>query len=84
MADTPVKIILIEPGPITSRIRANSIPHFERWIDWEASPRAEQYRATLLRASTRRRARPVRAARLGGDAQLIRALDARTPARATA
>jgi NAD(P)-dependent dehydrogenase (short-subunit alcohol dehydrogenase family) len=49
MADTPVKIILIEPGPVTSRIRANSIPHFERWIDWEASPRAEQYRATLLR-----------------------------------
>ena len=49
MRDTPVKVILIEPGPITSRIRANSIPHFERWIDWEASPRADQYRATLLR-----------------------------------
>jgi NAD(P)-dependent dehydrogenase (short-subunit alcohol dehydrogenase family) len=49
MADTPVKIILIEPGPITSRIRANSIPHFETWIDWKASPRAAQYRATLLR-----------------------------------
>jgi NAD(P)-dependent dehydrogenase (short-subunit alcohol dehydrogenase family) len=49
MSDTPVKVILIEPGPITSRIRANSIPHFERWIDWEASPRAGEYRATLLR-----------------------------------
>jgi len=49
MADTPVKIILIEPGPVTSKIRVNSIPHFERWIDWEASPRAEQYRASLLR-----------------------------------
>lgn len=49
MADTPVKVILIEPGPITSRIRANSIPHFERWIDWQASPRADQYRASLLR-----------------------------------
>ncbi len=49
MRDTPVKIILIEPGPITSRIRANSIPHFERWIDWQASPRAEQYEATLLK-----------------------------------
>ena len=47
MADTPVKVILIEPGPITSRIRANSIPHFERWIDWENSPRADQYRANL-------------------------------------
>jgi NAD(P)-dependent dehydrogenase (short-subunit alcohol dehydrogenase family) len=49
MRDTPLKVILIEPGPITSRIRANSVPHFERWIDWEASARAEQYRATLLK-----------------------------------
>ena len=49
MRDTPVRVILIEPGPIASLIRANSIPHFERWIDWEASPRAEQYRASLLR-----------------------------------
>lgn len=49
MRDTPLKVILIEPGPITSRIRANSVPHFERWIDWEGSARAEQYRATLLK-----------------------------------
>lgn len=49
MADTPVRVILIEPGPVTSRIRANSIPHFERWIDWQRSPRAEQYRTSLLR-----------------------------------
>lgn len=43
MADTPIKIILIEPGPITSNIRANAIPHFERWIDWKNSARAAQY-----------------------------------------
>lgn len=49
MADTPIKVILIEPGPITSFIRRNSIPHFERWIDWRASPRRTQYEATLLR-----------------------------------
>jgi NAD(P)-dependent dehydrogenase (short-subunit alcohol dehydrogenase family) len=49
MADTPIKIILIEPGPVTSRIRVNSIPHFERWIDWQNSPRADQYRKTLLK-----------------------------------
>jgi NAD(P)-dependent dehydrogenase (short-subunit alcohol dehydrogenase family) len=49
MRDTPVRVILIEPGPIASLIRANSIPHFERWIDWQASPRAEQYRASLLK-----------------------------------
>lgn len=49
MADTPVKVILIEPGPITSKIRVNSIPHFERWIDWRGSPRRAQYEATLLK-----------------------------------
>ena len=49
MADTPIKVILIEPGPIASRIRANSIAHFERWIDWRASPRRAQYEAGLLK-----------------------------------
>lgn len=49
MAGTPVKVVLIEPGPITSRIRVNAIPHFERWIDWQNSARADQYRATLLK-----------------------------------
>ncbi len=47
MRDTPIDVILIEPGPVTSRIRENSIPHFEKWIDWEHSARAEEYRAGL-------------------------------------
>jgi len=45
--DTAIKVILIEPGPITSRIRQNAIPHFERWIDWQASPRKAQYERSL-------------------------------------
>jgi NAD(P)-dependent dehydrogenase (short-subunit alcohol dehydrogenase family) len=60
MADTPIQVILIEPGPITSLIRQNSIPHFERWIDWQASPRADQYRATLLKRLYRQTSRPDR------------------------
>jgi len=47
MQGTGIEVVLIEPGPITSRIRQNSIAHFERWIDWQASPRARQYKATL-------------------------------------
>jgi NAD(P)-dependent dehydrogenase (short-subunit alcohol dehydrogenase family) len=38
-----IDIILIEPGPITSRIRANAAVQFEKWIDWQASARAAQY-----------------------------------------
>lgn len=49
MADTPIKIITIEPGPVTSDIRKKSIPHFERWIDWKNSPRRAQYEATLIK-----------------------------------
>ncbi len=48
MAGTGIKLSLIEPGPITSRIRQNSIAQFERWIDWQASPRADAYRDGLL------------------------------------
>ncbi len=43
MRGTGIHISLIEPGPITSRIRENAIPHFERWIDWENSARAAEY-----------------------------------------
>lgn len=49
MADTAIKIITIEPGPVTSSIRVNSIPHFERWIDWQNSPRRGQYENSLNR-----------------------------------
>ena len=49
MADAGINVILIEPGPITSDIRKNSILHFERWIDWRASPRRALYENTLLK-----------------------------------
>ncbi|MBU2959756.1 SDR family NAD(P)-dependent oxidoreductase [Citreicella sp. C3M06] len=48
LRDTEIKVILIEPGPITSNIRANSVPHFEKWIDWRGSVRAAQYEASLV------------------------------------
>lgn len=44
MAGTGVEVILIEPGPIGTRIRENAIPHFEKWIDWENSARHAEYR----------------------------------------
>jgi NAD(P)-dependent dehydrogenase (short-subunit alcohol dehydrogenase family) len=49
MRGTGIHVALIEPGPIPTRIRENSIPHFERWIDWEKSARAEEYRGLLHR-----------------------------------
>ena len=49
MRDTPIHIILIQPGPITTKIRENAIPHFEKWIDWKVSYRAMQYEKTFLK-----------------------------------
>ncbi|KNG93181.1 SDR family NAD(P)-dependent oxidoreductase [Pseudaestuariivita atlantica] len=50
MADTGIRIVLIQPGPIRTKIRENSIPHFEKWVDWENSARVDQYRSGLLDA----------------------------------
>lgn len=52
MAGTKIKIVLIEPGPVTSKIRENAIPHFEKWIDWESSARAKDYVALKHRLYT--------------------------------
>ncbi|MCG7494221.1 SDR family NAD(P)-dependent oxidoreductase [Thalassobius sp. Cn5-15] len=49
MRDTNINVVLIEPGPVTSEIRRNAIPHFEKWIDWQNSARADQYRTKLVK-----------------------------------
>ena len=49
LADTPIKVVMIQPGPVASKIRVNSIPHFERWIDWQSSPRRALYESSLLK-----------------------------------
>ena len=48
MRGTPIHVVLIEPGPIATPFRRKSVPHFERWIDWERSARAEDYRTRLI------------------------------------
>ena len=37
LGKSPIKVILIEPGPITANIRINSQQHFEKWINWKSS-----------------------------------------------
>jgi len=49
LRDSGIKVILIEPGPVTSKIRENSIPHFERFIDWRNSALRERYESSLLK-----------------------------------
>ncbi|MEM7599557.1 MAG: SDR family NAD(P)-dependent oxidoreductase [Pseudomonadota bacterium] len=49
MQGTGIEFILIEPGPVTSKIRENAMAHFERWIDWESAARAEDYKTLMTR-----------------------------------
>ncbi|MFB2595958.1 SDR family NAD(P)-dependent oxidoreductase [Paracoccus sp. p4-l81] len=81
MAPANIHISLIEPGPITSAFRRNARAQFDRWIDWPASPRADQYRAELvprLHAATEGKDR----FELGPEAvtaRLVHALESRRP-----
>jgi NAD(P)-dependent dehydrogenase (short-subunit alcohol dehydrogenase family) len=80
MRGTGIDIILIEPGPIATRIRENAVPHFEKWIDWENSARSAQYvslRGRLYDKKTKKDA-----FELGPEAvtaKLIHAVEAKRP-----
>ncbi len=80
MRGTGIDVILIEPGPITTKIRENAIPHFEKWIDWENSARREQYvklRGRLYDKKVKKDAFEL--APTAVTAKLIHALEARRP-----
>ena len=45
MRDTPIKVVLIEPGPILSKFRENAFRKFQQNINREHSAHRETYRA---------------------------------------
>ena len=49
MRGSGVRVVLIQPGPIRTKIRENSIPHFEKWVDWKNSLRKDEYETGLMR-----------------------------------
>ncbi len=79
MQDTGIAVILIEPGPITSNIRVNAIPHFERWIDVAGSARADQYGALRHRLYHKTGPDQFELPASAVTAKLIHALESRRP-----
>jgi len=80
MRGTGIEVILIEPGPIATRIRENAIPHFEKWIDWQSSVRVEQYRALRGRLYDKKTKKdPFELEPAAVTAKLVHALEARRP-----
>ncbi|MEM8596906.1 MAG: SDR family NAD(P)-dependent oxidoreductase, partial [Pseudomonadota bacterium] len=47
LAGSGIELMLLEPGPVRTRIRENSRQHYHRWIDAAASPWARAYREAL-------------------------------------
>jgi NAD(P)-dependent dehydrogenase (short-subunit alcohol dehydrogenase family) len=79
MEGTGIRVILIEPGPITSNIRKNSIPHFERWIDWKNSARADEYAGLMTRLYEKRGPDRFELPASAVTAKLIHALESPKP-----
>jgi NAD(P)-dependent dehydrogenase (short-subunit alcohol dehydrogenase family) len=45
---TGIRIVLIEPGPITTLFREKGLPYFEKYIDWKNSPRRADYESRIV------------------------------------
>jgi NAD(P)-dependent dehydrogenase (short-subunit alcohol dehydrogenase family) len=73
LRDSGIQVILIEPGPITSRFRENCLPHFEKHIDWRNSVHRARYEGQLARLRTPGPAAPFT---LGPEAVVARLLHA--------
>ena len=79
LRNTDIHAVLVEPGPITSRFRANAYIAFKRNIDPESSVHRDHYRAMERRLTTEG---PVVPFTLPPEAvlkQVIRALESRRP-----
>ena len=81
LAGSGIAVVLIEPGPISTPFRAKSIPHFERYVDWQASPHRAAYETSLLRRLYHPAPGPDRFERppAAVTACLLAALDSRRP-----
>lgn len=79
LAGTGVYAILIEPGPIDTAFRRNSIPYFEKHVDWRSSPHREAYEARLLPRLYSDAPGPVQHPPSAVTARLVEALESRRP-----
>ena len=48
LAGSGIEVILIEPGPIDTKIRENSYGPFKRWIDWRNSRNRDFYEEKMI------------------------------------
>jgi NAD(P)-dependent dehydrogenase (short-subunit alcohol dehydrogenase family) len=80
LAPASIKVVLIEPGPIGTKFRENGRAYFERFVDWQASPRRKDYEDKLIpRMYEATGPDPFELPPAAVTAKLIRALEAKRP-----
>lgn len=79
LAGTGIHVVLIEPGPILSRFRANALAAFRRHVDPASSAHAGTYRAMLERLETEGPAAPFTLPPEAVLRQLVKALESPRP-----
>ncbi|MFQ5486906.1 MAG: SDR family oxidoreductase [Gammaproteobacteria bacterium] len=74
-----IQVSLIQPGPIASRFRANAYQAFQAWVDAEASPHRDHYRAMIARLTKAGPAVPFTLPPQAVLDKVIHALESRRP-----
>ncbi len=77
--DTPIHISLIEPGPVTSRFRANAFAMYQKNIDKENSPFRDTYEAMERRLTKKGPAAPFTLPPEAVLEKVIHALESKRP-----
>ncbi len=78
-AGSGIHVVLVEPGPITTRFRPNALIKFQQHIDINASIHANAYRAQLARLETEGDAAPFTLSSAACAAVCVQALTAPKP-----
>jgi NAD(P)-dependent dehydrogenase (short-subunit alcohol dehydrogenase family) len=79
LSGSGVEVVLIEPGPVVSRFRANAYRAFRTHIDADASRHRETYRRLAERLATEGAVAPFTLPPEAVLAKVVRALEARRP-----
>ncbi len=79
LAGTGVDVVLVEPGPVLTRFRANALAQFRRWIEPAASRHRERYARLEEKLSQEGAVVPFTATAEACAARIVRALEARRP-----
>ncbi len=79
LSNTPIQVVLIEPGPIESQFRMNALKAFERFINWENSEHSVNYQKQMSRLAKTVTNTPFTLPASAVTKVLIKALESKRP-----